>query len=77
MLREPEDGVLLGIGGDEVVVRAGVVALLEVAEELGGDGDVLEVVAGVVGVGVVVAGDPHEVDFGLAVLVVPQGDGHC
>jgi hypothetical protein len=61
-------GVLLGIGSDHVAVVAGGVCRFEVATQLRGDVEVLDLVA------VGVPGDFDQSDFGLAVLVLAQDD---
>ena len=70
LLGEGVDGVLLRVGGDDLGVVAGQVGVGEVAAQRGGHVQVLDLVP------VTVAGDVHQADLRLAVLVVAEGDGH-
>src|SRR5206468_10615005 len=69
--REGEDGVLLGVGRDDVGVLAGQVDVLEVAGQGDADREVLEAVA------VTVAGDRDHPHLGLAVLVGAEDHAHA
>ena len=65
-----EDGVLLGVGRDDLAVVAGEMGVAEVAGQGDADVEVFDLVR------CAVPGDAHHVGFGLAVLVVAQDDGH-
>jgi CRISPR/Cas system-associated exonuclease Cas4 (RecB family) len=70
LLGEGVDGVLLGVGGDDVRVVARQVRGGEVAAQRGGHVQILDLVP------VAVPGDVDQADLGLAVLVVAERDGH-
>jgi hypothetical protein len=68
LLRERVDRVLLRVGGHDLAVVALDVARHEVAAQLRGDVEVLDLVP------IGVAGDPHQPVLGLPVLVRSQHD---
>jgi hypothetical protein len=70
LLREGVDGVLGRVGGEALGVVAGVVHVVEVADQR----DAHVVVGDLVRLGV--AEDAHDAGLGFSVLVVAQRDGH-
>ena len=70
LLGEGVDGVLLGVGGDDLGVVAGQVRVGEVAAQRGGHVQVLDLVP------LALASDADQPDLRLTVLIVTERDGH-